>query len=205
MKALIALLALALAGCGGGGGGNVVVVAPAVPPVAPGWQWQASAGVGGNPGEVASFQFAFPAADGAHYLVHPHAGPITALTLDYTIETTGSPVFVPYNGGVPEAGGVAMVTLYFQKTNDTGLDPFGRWWAAGARGPLAAGSYTITATIADAGKWSSVYGQVDAGQLAIAASAVGTVGLTFGGTFFGHGVSVSGGTAVMKVNSFTAH
>ena len=205
---LVPILVLPLTNCGGGGSNNpspsVIVVAPAVPPVVAGWQWQASNGVGANPGAVESFSFAFPSTDGAHYLVKPWGGSVASISLDYTIETTGSPVFTALNAGAPEPS-TAMVTLYFQKSGDNGLDPFGRWWARGARGQLAAGSYTITAPIADADKWSSVYGQVDAGQLAIAASAVGTVGMTFGGMFFGHGVIVTGGTAVMQINRFTVN
>ena len=205
MKKFSLIAVLLLSACGdGGGGGNVVIVNPAVPPTAPGWQWQASSGVGGNPGAVDSFSFTFPATDGAHYLVKPWGGPVTSMSLDYAIETIGAPVFTALDKGQPEPG-TPMVTLYFQKANDNGLDPFGRWWARGARGPLAAGNYTISASVADIDKWSSVYGQVDAGQLATAAAAAGTVGLTFGGTFFGHGVIVTGGTAIMKVARFAVN
>lgn len=208
MRRMAIMLALALVGCGdggGGGGGNVVVVAPAVPPTVAGWQWQASANVGGNPGSVESFTFTFPVGqDGAHYLVKPWGGPIAGLTLDYAIETTGSPTFVALDKGQPEPS-TAMVTLYFQKSGDTGFDPAGRWWAAGIRGPLAAGSYTIAAMISDADKWSGVNGQRDATQLNAAAASVGTVGFTFGGMFFGHGVYVTGGTATMIMKKFTVN
>lgn len=199
-----ALLLTACGGGGNGGGSNVIVINPAVPPTIPGWQWQASAGVS-NPGDVASFQFTFPAADGAHYLVKPHSGPVTQITMNYAIETTGNPVLVAYNAGAPEPG-TPMVTLYFQVAGDTGLGQFGRWWAACARGPLTAGHYTLTGAIADGGCWSSVYGQkgdANIGQLNADASSIGTVGMTFGGTFFGHGVSASGGTVVFKMNNFT--
>ena len=89
----------------------------------------------------------------------------------------------------------------FLLAHDDWSSEYGRWWSNPIAYELTAGSTTLTVPLtSDA--WSDVngrFGNYDAATAAAFNDAIThmtKVGLTFGGgCFFGHGVSVSNGTA----------
>ncbi len=81
-----------------------------------------------------------------------------------------------------------------------------RWWSNPIAIELTYGTFTaVTSFTPD--QWSDTFGERGTDALAGFAAALAhpqAVGMTFGGgCFFGHGVSVSGGTASFTLRSFT--
>jgi hypothetical protein len=60
--------------------------------------------------------------------------------------------------------------------------------------------------VLDPSVWTNCYGQHDTSGFAGALENAMGIGFTFGGQkFFGHGVYLSRGSAVFKMNSYTVH
>jgi hypothetical protein len=123
------------------------------------------------------------------------------LTATFKVVATGTPKF----NYVFETGNTcanpAHARLSFARTGWSKGGEFYRWWANFDAYELAPGSVTLAVPLTPS-QWSSVFGKIgsqDAGSLDGFRSAlkdVTQVGLEFGGgCFFGHGVSVSGGSA----------
>jgi len=80
-----------------------------------------------------------------------------------------------------------------------------RWWSNPASQDLEAGDFTLSELLAP-DKWSSVFGRTGMENPAAFQSALNNlerVGFSFGGgSFFGHGVSVTDGTAIFELLNF---
>jgi hypothetical protein len=123
------------------------------------------------------------------------------LQVALTVVTTGAPVFhfkfEDYN-----LGNVPANTRPFIWANRNSFNDGSRWWAIDpAKYTLAEGSTTIIVQLTP-DQWSGVNGErADSSAQALqwwgaALQNVSSLGLTFGGgSFFGHGVNQSGGTA----------
>lgn len=112
-------------------------------------------------------------------------------------------------------GHAAACRLWFQETGDDGLGTpgtteFYRWWANDpADVVLANGSFSVSAKLdgSAGGGWGSVRGgqaSANPGPFAQAVNNAQLMGFTCGGgSFYGHGVNMSSGTATMTVTSYT--
>jgi hypothetical protein len=90
------------------------------------------------------------------------------------------------------------------ENGDVGGDTF-RWWCTTAA-PIVIGGNQALACQLTPGNWSDVNGQNGSAQVWGFNDAIANpfaVGFTFGGMYAGHGVQVTGGQAMFKVNSFT--
>jgi len=86
------------------------------------------------------------------------------------------------------------VRLFLQQRGDalTAQEPYKRWWSV-TYVELHEGEFTLTASLL-----TSVFGQRGAevpNEFNTAISQLANIGFTFGGTFAGHGVYVTGGNA----------
>lgn len=133
--------------------------------------------------------------------------PITlgaSLTMSLTVSVTGSPTFNFQMESGNTGTTPANVRPYFSDKNDNG-GATDRWWANPTDYTLAAGTATLTVPMTP-DQWSDVNGQFGTANPAAfqhALQNVTDVGFTFGGgSFFGHGVNVSGGGATFVLNSF---
>jgi hypothetical protein len=149
------------------------------------------------------------------YVMCYHSAPITASALVITarvVVTGGAPAFQwkteEGNNGTAPAGVRAIVWSY----NAAIPMEFQRWWSnPGVIRLIDAAQGLVTLTIPiTPDQWSSVYGKrgnLDASTLAgfnAALSRPYFVGLTFGGgSFFGHGVYLSGGDAEFQLLEFS--
>lgn len=133
-----------------------------------------------------------------------------ALVADIEIMAlAGAPQFVYPTSGNP-CPTPASVRLYLQAGSGyKDSDQFDRWWHRDGV-VLAPGVWTLEGDLTDLTAWSSVYGlRADASAAATAAFravlADAQVGMTFGGgCFYGHGVSVTGGTARFRLTGMEA-
>ena len=127
--------------------------------------------------------------------------------------TSGAPIFnfkmeASNNGTSP-----ASVRALVFKQGDVGIDENGRWWSNPVHAVLSATTGQVTLTIPiQPDQWSNVAGKrgnYDAARLAGWQAALSNprfVGLTFGGgSFFGHGVNVSNGTARFVMTDYSLH
>ena len=106
---------------------------------------------------------------------------------------TGNGNFAPTEGTA-----TARVRLFLQQRGDTltAQEPYKRWWSV-SYVQLHEGEFTLTASLSP-DKWTSVFGQGGAevpNEFNTAIFQLANVGFTFGGTFAGHGVYVTGGNA----------
>jgi hypothetical protein len=203
-KLLVILSVLGLVGCSN--------VAPNIPnpftPSGPTWTTQSGVPTNGN-----SVDFTQSGPPWLNYLTKKVQGiPAgSALSITYTITTTGNPVF-DYRTKADNTcgkGSPGTVRLFFQRYGDnfSGEGPYQqyRYWSQVAFKELSPGTHTLTATL-DPSKWSDVYGKRGSDypdQFNQAVAYAENVGVTFGGgCFFGHGVKVVGGTATFTVNAF---
>lgn len=132
----------------------------------------------------------------------------TKITATGSITTTGTPVFQYYDNTDNTCVTPAAMRLWFYGTGSSDGD--GRWWYDPPV-VLQAGPFNISAVINyDAGGWSNVNGipaGTDAASMALfneARASVAQIGETYGGgCFYGHGVNVAGGTAELKMNTYT--
>jgi hypothetical protein len=94
----------------------------------------------------------------------------------------------------------AHARLFLEQAVDN--EDFHRFWSDPVRVGLAPGDFAVTVPF-DASNWTSVFGHRDAAQLVALLGHIRRIGMTFGGgCFYGHGVSVTGGTAYMTVTAF---
>lgn len=153
--------------------------------------------------------FDFPAAPKSMGYLYNKTPPKTiggTVVISLGVATTGTPVFKNWEQSdscAPQAH------PFFMSGSDpfNAAKPLARWWANPASYTLASGNTTLSIPLTPE-NWSSADGRwanADATTLAAfnaAKSNVSGMGVTFGGCFFGHGVSVSGGTARFTINSY---
>jgi hypothetical protein len=112
-------------------------------------------------------------------------------------------------GGEPSCGGTTgNVRLYSESILPGSKFAYTNyWWSDVAWAPLANGSMTLSSLVNETAGWSDWNGQPSSSQSAafqVAAGAVTTVGLSFGGgCFFENGVGTSDGSGTFTLNSFT--
>jgi len=163
-----------------------------------------------------ALEFSFPVVNfvagkdqgSVHYLETTHNGSIAgAMSITVEVITTGHPTF----NYELNSDNTCISPANARPIIDTGGDgEFDRWWSNPVAYDLTVGG-TLTLTVPlRPHYWSSVlgkFGDQDATTLAgydQALKNANNVGLTFGGgCFFGHGVSVSGGTAQFKILTFS--
>ncbi len=204
MRYVVVIVALLLAGCGikslpgsegwAGGGPSTVSMA------AKDWTCRYAAPCALT---AASVGFSFVLPQETDYLTTNVA--ISAKTNARAVvkieAVSGSPSFTATDGCLPAAFGIML-----EVRNDDMRAEDGRWWARLNRVPLAPGNYVMDVSLTDLGQWSNVQGHIATdrpAQFKAAVANLGAVGLTFGACAFGHGVSVTGGSAKMTVTEFT--
>jgi hypothetical protein len=154
----------------------------------------------------AALTFEFPASGSMNYLFTASPLKIVRGALSVTVRvTTSGPVV--FNSLDPQTTACTIPSSVrpFIWANDNGNGDYDRWWSNPRSFTLAPGSATITVPLTpDA--WSSVNGKVGNADSPTtfafdkALLNVSRLGLTFGGgCSFGHGVNVSGGSAVFFV------
>ena len=179
---------------------------------AQGWEIRYSHDVPLNvPAAGQEFSFDFPLApDSVHYVTKPATlAPKAAVSVTFTIATTGAPVFDYRTASDNTCDRPASVRLFLQRRDDRmtgqGQYEFYRWWS-NAGVDLKPGTFTLDVPLQPA-LWVSVMGKTGAGnpvEFAAAMANLGHVGVTFGGgCFYGHGVRVSGGRASFAMKDFT--
>lgn len=123
-----------------------------------------------------------------------------SLEIDIEIVTTAAPVFL-HDGG---AGLPASVRAFFWSHDLKDQGESARWWNHTPI-TLAPGASSISVSLDPAG-WSNVNGKFGTDvpeTFAAARAAMVALGLTLGGgSSFGHGVSVTGGTADLVVKRY---
>jgi len=99
----------------------------------------------------------------------------------------------------------AAVTVMIRKKRDDALtDANGRFWCGSSRITLAVGTYSVTCPL-DRSAWTNVDGHKPSSEeWNNMLKNLGEVGVTFGGTFYGHGVRMSSGSAVISMLKFDA-
>ena len=144
-------------------------------------------------GTQGNWYFDFPNQNGVHYVykVAPAIRVGPTITMHFAI--TGKGNFVPTEGTA-----TARVRLFLQQRGDTltAREPYKRWWST-AYVELKEGDFTLSVPVSP-DQWSSVFGRRGdevPHEFSSAISKLGNVGFTFGGTFAGHGVYVTGGNA----------
>jgi hypothetical protein len=160
--------------------------------------------------EPGTLSFTFPPApDSMNYLYHtnPPASIGGSLRVSVAVRTIGNPVFRNWETS-DSCAAAAHVVLLSGSDPFNAAKPFGRWWANPDAYPLSGGAATLSIP-STPDRWSSADGRradADAVTLAgftAAKASVSGLGLTFGGCFFGHGVSASGGTATFVLTEFS--
>lgn len=144
----------------------------------------------------------------------PALGSNESITATVAISTSGNPQwnYIVHGTDNNGPGAPANCRLFFQEIGDTltGQDQYQyyRWWSNPAAIQLQDGIYTSTVALKPQ-NWSSVVGIFGNGSVtaqagfARALSNAGTVGMTCGGgSFFGHGVNIIGGTASLTVTDY---
>jgi hypothetical protein len=152
-------------------------------------------------GGEGNWYFDFPSQNGVHY-VYKLAPPIKVgqtITMHFAI--TGNGNFVPTEGTA-----TGRVRLFLQQSGDTltAQEPYKRWWSL-PYVELSDGEFTLSVPLSP-DQWTSVFGQSGAevpNEFNAAISKLENVGFTFGGTFAGHGVFVTGGNARFVLKEFS--
>ena len=135
--------------------------------------------------------------------------PSNTLSMTFTLNTTGSPVFNHMSEASNTCPNPSTVRPFFWGTGDVIND--GRWWSNPVSYVLAGGTVTLTVPMTS-DHWSGVYGMManrdtsTEQSFLTALSTVNRIGMTFGGgCSFGHGINViSGtGTANFVLQSYT--
>lgn len=168
------------------------------------WQILYSTGMPPNPlGEAAGWFFDFPASGSVHYITtNVGASLLGRGRMRTTFAVQGSGHLKATQGDAP-----ARVRLFFQRRGDdlSAIGPmeFYRWWSV-AYVELVEGQFVLEAPFVGA-EWSSVLakrGDEKMPEFATALSDASSVGVTFGGSFAGHGVFVETGQARFSMSSF---
>ena len=157
----------------------------------------------------AALTFTFPSNGSMNYLFTPVSIPNLHGTLSITVRiTTSGPVV--FNSLDPQTGACTIPSSVRPLiwANNNGDGEFDRWWSNPRSITLAAGTNTLNVPLtADA--WSSVNGKfanADGPTTVAFGHAllnVSRLGVTFGGgCSFGHGISVSNGTATFAITEY---
>ncbi len=153
-------------------------------------------------GTEGNWYFDFPSRNGVHYVykLAPAIKVGQIITMRFAI--TGSANFVPTDGTAT----TARVRLFLQQQGDTltSQEPYKRWWSL-PYVVLREGEFTLTVSLSP-DQWTSVFGQGGAevpNEFNAAISKLANVGFTFGGTFAGHGIFVTGGNARFVLKEFS--
>lgn len=160
-----------------------------------------------NQGTALTFEF--PRSGSMHYLFTSStlASIHGTVELSFTITTSGPVLF---NSLDPQSSSctIAAAVRPFFWANGNGNGAYDRWWSNPRAFTLAPGNGTLTVPLKPE-NWSSVngkFGNADSEtrfNFERALLNVTRMGLTFGGgCSFGHGISISGGTAVFALGSF---
>jgi hypothetical protein len=146
----------------------------------------------------AGWSFNFPQSGGSvHYIstaIKQSLAGKSTVRMKFDIVGDAATAFKATEGRAP-----ARVRLFLQRPADDWQGEFNRWWSVSYI-ELGINSFTLTAPLIGSA-WSSVYGKQGNVDSAAAAGftttmrAVENIGLTFGGTYAGHGVNISGGNA----------
>jgi hypothetical protein len=144
-------------------------------------------------GTEGNWYFDFPNQNGVHYVYTAAPAVRVGQTITMHFAITGKGNFVPTEGTAP-----ARVRLFLQQQGDTltAREPYKRWWST-AYVELKEVDFTLSVPVSP-DQWSSVFGRRGdevPHEFNVAISQLANVGFTFGGTFAGHGVYVTGGTA----------
>jgi hypothetical protein len=166
------------------------------------WDFLYGSGEGSHPND-ASVGWDYDFQGEPHYLTHSFTKSLTEkynLTITGTL-TVSSPVWDTSMTG----GGTAYATVMVRKKKDNALtDGNGRFWCNTDRLNLetTSGAFTLDISL-DPDNWSNVDGKKHSKAFkSLLKSNLGSVGLTFGATFYGHGIQLSSGTAVLNVTKF---
>jgi hypothetical protein len=180
-----------------------------------------------------TWEFNFPVnpsnSDGVHYLVttSPILTGKSTLTMSGLISSGAGTTFVPLTGAghIDTSGAPATCGSYLEEAGDNlsgAVDngenyAYYRWWSHSGRVVLANGNFSVTASFTNLSDWSSVFGEFANSTTSTEARSPVTprqgfaqalanpayIGITCGGTFFGHGVMAKGtGPAAFRMNSF---
>lgn len=189
--------ALAVAACKDDSKTPVIGTNPALS----GWQFLYSPGMPAQPTPLGTgFIFDFPRSDGVHYLEMPIGGSLigqTAIKAKFSVVGAESLQVVasPEPSGVP-----ARLKLFMQRRGDdlsaVGPLEFYRWWSVAYVELTIPGDHEIMAPLTQ-DAWTSVYGKrgdepAAQGYYQQALGDLAAIGMTFGGTFAGHGVYATG-------------
>jgi hypothetical protein len=145
----------------------------------------------------------------ASYLLRRNGriAPNATIRITYQIEVlSGTPDFVAMEcNNKPDSGTVGVMLR--RSTNASAKREHDRFWYQGVRLNLDPGTYTIVAPLADAARWSGVFGKTAAAypsKFTGLLNNVRDIALTFGGcSHSGHGVRVYGGNARFTILNVT--
>jgi hypothetical protein len=152
-------------------------------------------------GTEGNWYFDFPSRDGVHYVYKLAPAIKVGQTITMHFAITGNANFVPTQGTA-----TARVRLFLQQRGDTltAQEPYKRWWSL-PYVELREGEFALTVSLSP-DQWTSVFGQRGAvvpNEFNAAIAKLANVGFTFGGTFAGHGVFVTGGNARFILKEFS--
>jgi hypothetical protein len=147
--------------------------------------------------------FDFPTAkDGIHYVITraPTVQPGQSITIVFSLEGRGK--LLPNEGKA-----AAKVRLFMQRKGDrlTVAEPYKRWWSKASVELVSPGQFRLSARIAPT-QWSSVFGALGSTVPAAFDYCVANLahlGFTFGGSFAGHGVYVTGGAVRFVLKEYS--
>ena len=161
---------------------------------------------------------AIPANGTLNMLTKVWTGSAAGKMLHVTVqtETTGAPRILLAQGPEPTCRTPPSTRPYLEASGWTAMPPaysYMRWWSRQGFIPLGeAGTFTIAVPLTP-DRWSGVSGQLateDGSSVSwfnqmVTASVPSRVGLVFGGgCSYGHGLSVSGGSATLTIAQFEA-
>lgn len=139
------------------------------------------------------------------------------ITMSGSIQASSDAVFnytIDADNPTTPGGHPAACRIWFQEAGDnlSGQGPYAyyRWWANDpADVVLENGVFSISSSLAPTQGWTSVEGELASNSAAATAgfnqamANVASIGFTCGGgSFYGHGVNMSAGTATMIINGF---
>jgi len=180
------------------------------------WDIRFSYGMPGHPNaEGSGWAFDFPegtnctvkkGCPGVHYVTTKYTKPIEAdsiLVISFKVEAESDTVFnfkLEKDNTCDKPS--ASVRALLQRANDDLYGADNRFWSNPISVVLANGEYTMTMRLSP-DQWTNVEGERSGAGFAKTLKRVDNIGLTFGGgCFFGHGVSVNGGTARFLLTRF---
>lgn len=177
------------------------------------WTFQYSVGMPTAPTLIpGGFTFGFPSLpNSVHYLVKSINRPPVSFSMAGSLDASADAVFdwhIP--GGTNVDGGLPPnFRFYFQRSGDNmsaqGDYQYYRWWSNPDCVELKNGSFALNVPM-DPSRWSSIYGvfgDAAGSHFTDAISNCEYVGITFGGGgAFGHGITLTSGTAKLTVTQF---